>query len=589
MFIKSLKISSLDGKIRDLSFKNGINLIVDDTPNTSDKTTGNSVGKTTVLKLIDYCLGGNADAIYKDSESKAIIREVQDFLVEKEVCITLRLARELSQFPQNDIVICRNFLPRQKKLMEINTKNITQNDGKDFDVELSSLILGKPNNEKPSLKQIISHNIRFSDIRVNNTLKMVHLYTSLPEYEALFLYMFGLEISDRSILMKKLKTENQFKNRITQDKDKTELELQLSLIEHNIQELTSRKNSLNINENYENDLDKLNSIKYLIEKVSANITELTLRKELIEDTKQELEDNYSQINMALLKKIYTQATDNISPIQKTFEEMVSYHNEMIMEKIKFIVDDIPTISDELNTLNLQLEQLLNDEKTIADTIRNSDTFSDLEYIVSQLNDEHRKKGEVSNLLSQISAIEKSITSLNAEMTIIDEGIFTDSFQKTLMERLSHFNNTYFSKVSKELYDEEYGITFEIQQDKKTKKPVYVFKCFNNNTSTGKKQGEIVCFDLAYILFARELNIPHVSFILNDKKELMHGNQLAKVATFAKKNNIQLVFSMLKDKLPRELDLSENIVVELSQDDKLFRIESNKKETSTDVNIENNNL
>ncbi|MDT2672715.1 DUF2326 domain-containing protein, partial [Enterococcus dongliensis] len=56
---------------------------------------------------------------------------------------------------------------------------------------------------------------------------------------------------------------------------------------------------------------------------------------------------------------------------------------------------------------------------------------------------------------------------------------------------------------------------------------------------GKKQGEIICFDLAYILFAREESIPKLDFILNDKKELMHGNQLLKIAVVLVSNLRQL--------------------------------------------------
>lgn len=91
-------------------------------------------------------------------------------------------------------------------------------------------------------------------------------------------------------------------------------------------------------------------------------------------------------------------------------------------------------------------------------------------------------------------------------------------------------------------------------------------------SSGKKQGEILCFDLAYIMFADEEGISSLHFLLNDKKELMHDNQLLKVSDFVIKKDIQLVISILKDKLPEDLLGKANIIVELSQTDKLFKIE-----------------
>lgn len=53
---------------------------------------------------------------------------------------------------------------------------------------------------------------------------------------------------------------------------------------------------------------------------------------------------------------------------------------------------------------------------------------------------------------------------------------------------------------------------------------------------------------------------------------MDNHQLLKVANYAKKNGIQLVFSMLADKVPDNLNNDENIVLSLSQKSKLFKIE-----------------
>ena len=63
----------------------------------------------------------------------------------------------------------------------------------------------------------------------------------------------------------------------------------------------------------------------------------------------------------------------------------------------------------------------------------------------------------------------------------------------------------------------------------------------------------------------------LNFLLNDKKELMHDNQLVKVSDFVIKKDIQLVISILRDKLPADLLSKANIIVELSQTDKLFKI------------------
>lgn len=80
MFLKSLLISTPTKVIREINFHKGLNLIVDETPS-GDTLTGNNVGKTTVLRLIDFCLGKDGSVVYKDPEnSREIDPMVKSFL-----------------------------------------------------------------------------------------------------------------------------------------------------------------------------------------------------------------------------------------------------------------------------------------------------------------------------------------------------------------------------------------------------------------------------------------------------------------------------------------------------------------------------
>ena len=54
---------------------------------------------------------------------------------------------------------------------------------------------------------------------------------------------------------------------------------------------------------------------------------------------------------------------------------------------------------------------------------------------------------------------------------------------------------------------------------------------------------------------------------------MHDNQLTAIANAIKNEDIQFVASILKDKIPAEWNDEEYIVVKLSHEDKLFRIEN----------------
>ena len=299
---------------------------------------------------------------------------------------------------------------------------------------------------------------------------------------------------------------------------------------------------------------------------------MNIRKNLIEEAKAELEQSISSIDLKQLETLYLEATVNITGIQKTFEDLVAYHNNMLVEKAKFITSDLPSLVDKIKEEKKTMATLLKSEKELSEKIAKGDSFEELEKIIVELNEKYRTKGEYESIISQLDEVESNINELNSEIKTIDDMLFSSDFEDMLKIQIKKFNK-YFSAISQELYGEKYALKYD-KIINKNNQQVYKFSAFNANMSSGKKQGEILCFDLAYVLFADEENIPCLHFLLNDKKELMHDNQLIKVVEFVQNKNIQLVVSILKDKLPEGILEKAHTAVELSQESKLFKIEEN---------------
>lgn len=571
MFIKKLKISTQTEIIREMNFCNGMNLIIDNTPTDNKKLTGNNVGKTTVLKLIYFCLGGEGNEIYTDEENKkAIYEDVKNYLIDNKVLITLVLADDLEDEKSDQIVIERNFLTGKNAIRKINGKEISK---KDFENEVAYAIFPEYKAEKPSFKQIISHNIRYKDDSINKTLKTLNRYTTDVEYETLYLYLLGCTFDNgakKQIISDVLSREKEYKKRIEKKQTKNSYEVALTIIEDEIAELEKQNSLLNLNENFENDLEQLNEVKYKINKCSSVITKLEVRRDIIAEAKREMERNISVIDLEQLKRLYQEAKAYLPNFHKTFEELVVYHNKMIIEKINFVTKELPSLIQRIESEKDIMRELLEREKMLASQISKSNSFEDLEKIIAQTNEKYRLKGEYETIISQIEEVDDNIENLEKELKTIDDVLYSADFEERLKKQITKFNKR-FSEISNELYGEKYALKFDKEFNKKTNNPIYKFSAFNLNMSSGKKQGEILCFDLAYIKFADEEKIPCLHFLLNDKKELMHDNQLLKVADFVEQNQTQLVISILKDKLPDGLAEKSNIVVELSQEDKLFRI------------------
>lgn len=575
MFIKSLIISSENKIIREINFRKGMNLIIDETPEheIADGTeTGNSVGKTTVLQLIDFCLGANPKGIYVDPDSKKeenIL--VKEFLKNNKVLVTLILKENLDVDESKEIIIERNFLARNEIIRRINGENYTEDE---FEIKLLNLIFPNHDSEKPTFRQIISHNIRYRDENINSTLRTLDKYTSDAEYETLHLYMLGIEFNEgneKQNLLAKLKQEDSFKKRLEKFQTKTTYETTLALIDTDIEKLNVRKNNFNLNENFESDLDKLNQIKYLINKMSSEVSNLKIKKDIILEAEADLKSNFSHIDLQQLQVIYNQATHRIEGIQKSFDDLVYYHNQMIIQKVEFIKKELPEVEKKIEIKSVELQNLLNKEKIQSQIISKSESFEELEILIVELNEKYRKKGEYENIILQLDEVDLEMKDLNQQLETIDDALFSNEFELSVKNQLNKFNQ-YFTKVSNFLYGEQYALKYDIVVNKKGQR-LYKFSAFNTNFSSGKKQGEISCFDIAYVLFADEENIPALHFLLNDKKELMHNNQLVKISELVDTTNIQFVASILKDKLPLELNREEYFIIKLSQQDKLFRIES----------------
>ena len=214
MFLKKLRIQNKEGIIREIVFRKGMNLIVDETPeNQQQQTTGNNVGKTTLLRLIDYCLGAKGEAIYKDIEFITQPNtQIEDFLLKSNVLLSLEIVEDFESDESNKIYIERNFLKRNQKVQTIN--GVQYKDDKSFCKALKQHFFDT-DTPLPSFRQIISKNIRITPERMINIVKVLGTYARGGEYEALYLFWLGLSTAssaEKTKLLERKKKKRAFRD-----------------------------------------------------------------------------------------------------------------------------------------------------------------------------------------------------------------------------------------------------------------------------------------------------------------------------------------------------------------------------------------
>ncbi|MCP1253294.1 DUF2326 domain-containing protein [Elizabethkingia sp. S0634] len=566
MFLKRLIIENRTGTIRDITFQKGINLIVDETPESqTQQTSGNNVGKTTVLRLIDYCLGSKGESIYKDTEfSQQPNTTIENFLTNTEVLITLELVEDLDDDTSKKTTISRNFLKRNKKIQTINGENFT--DDKKFDFELKKIIF-KTEVDKPTFRQIISKNIRIDKDRMDKIVRVLGSFVGNEVYEALYLFWLGIKTDkaeEKRNLTDEKKRENSFRRRLRKEGELALIEQKLAFHNDKIMELDEQKKNFNLNKNYDEDIEKLNNVKYNLNKVSTEISQLEVRRELIIESKDDLEHEYASINTNQIKSLYDKANALIPNIQVSFEETLKFHNELISEKLDYITKELPDLEHKLKSLHADLSKLLNQEYTLTTKIQKSGVTEDLEKIVTELNKQYERKGNLEEQKRLWEVSNEKLERIVNELNLINNDITSDD--DLIKSRVTQFNK-YFTKMSEVLYDENYILT-PIQKDVGYD---LIVTNIEGNPSTGKKKGQIAAFDFAYIQFADDLDIRCLHFILHDQLENIHDNQLNTLVEVAIGINGQYIVPILRDKIPVNINVSQYEVLSLSQNDKLFKL------------------
>lgn len=563
MFLKSLIIQNEDKIIRNIPFQKGINLIVDETPSEKRTASGNSVGKTTVLRLIDYCLDGSGENIFVDPEFKTTNHKIENFLKENNIIITLNIIEDINDKYSKKIEIQRNFLKYKDKIKTINKEPYTNTD---FSMELKRLIF-KTESSHPTFKQLKSKNIRDEKNKLVNTLRVLapNVVTNAV-YEALHLFWFGIDVDlSKDKLVRDKNLEDKIQTRLRKDNNLPQIKQSLVIINKRINELNDAKNKFNVNDNYESELEQLNIIIEKINMLSGELSRLELRRELINESKLNLEKDFANIDSSQIAFMYKKAKILIPGIQKTFEDTLNFYNGMIEKKLLFITEELPALNKEIPVHKKDLRNLLQEEKILKEQLKKSGAIEELQSIIEELNIFYEKKG---NLEEQKRIWEKSTKNLHKikeQLSVINNDI--SAKDDLIQKRIQDFN-VFFSDISSRL-DGEYSLLSADNPD-----GVYKFTIGNieGNPGTGGKKSQMASFDLAYIKFADEFDIPCLHFILQDQIENVHSNQITNLLTeIVDDVNCQYVLPVLRDKLPKDIDIESLEILSLSETEKLFKI------------------
>ena len=581
MYLKYLSIyDSVGVEIRHVDFKKGVNIIKGQESSTSIKTQTNSLGKTTLLRCIDFCLSGKWNSFIFDKELKITKNQtVFDFFSTTFPTFELLIQKKFDDLSSPNLKIKRKLTINLKSKKEtsyfsvVNYLNDVEVSDQDFNDQIKKFLFDFEVS-KPTLRQLVPKFIRTSDHQISNIIKYLHPSTSSVDYEILHLFLFNF--SNMELIHERINKEHEINNRVLQVKS---LENLLSTGKREINdvkkieltELQEKYDSFQISKEYERENDLLNVIQERININLANINNLYLDRDVWKKRLSDISSKTENIDLDTIDYMYKEAKVYNIEIQKKFEETIKFHQEMLANETQFINQCILKSSNKINELEHEHTQLSIQYSDLLKKLGSSGSLAEYTKLGNQINALTKEISETESLINQHQLTVKMLGELKLEFDKL-----TQEIQKLLdgMRRKIAIFNRYFSEYSKKLTDESYYLT--IVQDRSNHfNLVPSSESNDSHVGDGIKQSIIIAFDLAYISFANDIavNLTRPHFFTQDKIEIIDVNILDELINLVNSTDCQFIFPIIEDKLNSLPAFDEsNVILELSEDNKFFGIE-----------------
>ncbi|MCU6785592.1 DUF2326 domain-containing protein [Anthropogastromicrobium aceti] len=551
--------------IREIIFnENGLSLIIDNTPE-DIRESGNSVGKSTVIKIIDLCLGAKSTKeLYYDSDTKSENVEIKTFLSVNKVQAELILFDE----KQKEYIIRRDLFPKGKRYIFNESYNANE-----FTKKLKEIIF-KLKEDKPTFRQLMPKFIRLDNMAEDRIIKYLPLMTTNDTYDLIYCFLF--QIYDESLLNKRSEINDKISEcqKTIQILEKSKSIVSLSVLKQSLEMvntdldvLSEKRQKLSYMDTYREELDNKRKLTVKINEIQKNMQFLEFEIENIESSIRELSQEKKNVNFATLRAIYEEAKSYVPNLQKSYEDLVNFHNTMIQNRIDFIREQLLVKQKILTQYSEQLDDALTEKEKITVEVLDEGLLDEFNMLNKKIEELSLKKGEIQQSINLLEEQEQARLLFSKELNKIEEQMKSDGIE----EKIKNFNQIFAGYCDK-LYGEKYLLAYNEKWKAEGKFPINIAS-LGGNVGTGKKKAVIVAYDLAYMQYAINEGISVPKFVIHDKMENTHINQLKTIFEICKGIKGQYIIPILRERIDKIDDkyIEKVTVLELSSTNKFFGV------------------
>ena len=242
----------------------------------------------------------------------------------------------------------------------------------------------------------------------------------------------------------------------------------LELVNEDLNVMNEKRQKLSYMDAYRDELDAKRKLTIRINELQENMQFLEFEIKNIEESISKLSQEKKDIDFTTLQAIYEEAKSYVPDIQRSFEDMVAFHNSMIQNRIDFIRSQLVTKQELLEQYSQQLNGILTEKEKVTIEALDEGLLDELNMLNKQIEDLSLKKGEIQQSINLLEEQEQARSKFSKELVKIEEQMKSDGVE----EKIKKFNQV-FSGYCDKLYGEKYLLAYNEKWKEEGKFPVSI--------------------------------------------------------------------------------------------------------------------
>lgn len=566
MQLISLKVFLDKMLVREVEFKNGFNII------TNSEENGNQIGKSTALRVLNFCLGSDGKSIWHDPESRTKNVAIETLVTSGRMVFSLSLI--VNKKPYN---ITRRIHKVEQKTRLVDKIYSTingeeYNTNAKFQAALAPILGFSISN--PTYSSIKNRFIRLDKKTASNIYRYLNANTTDPQYILYYSYLFGF--SGHNDLASEIKFGEEKKlrnNRISMllnGKSEQDYKDRLSAIDDEIDILKSKEDLFDFKDSQNKGIEELKRTREDIARLTSEVSKFNIRVVYAQKTISGYKEKQSDIDLELIGKVYAEAKLLLPDIQKTLEDTIEFHKQMVSKKVSYLNDKIREYQLAIDSLTNKLNKLLDEEKKLFSALISESNLSGFILIEKEIQDKREERGRVSVVVDEVQYESGEVAALDIKIQQLRDKNRQQISQ--LNQNIDVFNAS-FKLFSRAIF-RDFSLSFNVGVKSGTNEIEFSVVNQDKVSGDGAPRAAALAFDMAFVEFVKKTGVCLPEFTIQDYLEASDQDKLATLATLANDHNIQVIVSVLKDKLASLSPkfINDNTVLSLKKSDKFFKVD-----------------